>query len=166
MDNEVISSIMDITSCTPEIARQYAQLGEGDVSQAVQLFFENGGADLSTGSSAPPQPSTSVSGAHAGGSSNPINIDDDGNTPPAQPAQSGDYEDDEAMARRLQEEMYGGIGQGQEEPIRAPIARQSETLVGPGSDMMMDDYEDAMQARLQAIRNRGMSTAESGLWRD
>ena len=150
MDDATISSIIDITGTTPEIARQYAQLADGDANQAVQLFFENGGADLSTGASAPP-PTTSLSGA--GNSSNPINIDDDHDVPTgvAQPQASAGFEDDEAMARRLQEEMYGG----QEQGVRAPIARQAETLVGPDADMMMDDYEDAMQARLQAIRQRG-----------
>ena len=145
MDDEVISSVIDITGCTPEIARQYVQLGEGDVSQAVQLFFENGGADLSTGTTAPP-PAPAARPADA---SNPINISDD--DLPTGPG--ANVEDDEAMARRLQEEMYGGSGSNQEQPIRAPIARQAETLVGP--DSMMDDYvDDAMQARLQAMQRQ------------
>ena len=49
-------------------------------------------------------------------------------------------EDDEALARRLQEEDYGeyqGEGGGNalvdEEGYRAPIARRTQTLVGPGS---------------------------------
>jgi hypothetical protein len=41
-------------------------------------------------------------------------------------------EDDEAMARRLQEEMYGTAGRDSED-VRAPISRTTETLVGPGS---------------------------------
>jgi UBX domain-containing protein 7 len=151
MDDEVISNIIDITGTTPDIARQYAQLADNDVSQAIQLFFENGGADLSTGASAPPPPSRSFG---TGASSNPINIDDD--SPQPHPNASNDFEDDEAMARRLQEEMYGSRGQEQE--VRAPIARQAETLVGPGADIM-DDYEDAMQARLQAIRQRGTNSS-------
>lgn len=50
------------------------------------------------------------------------------------------FEDDEAMARRLQEEMYGGGGGGgagddvDSEGVRAPMARTTETLVGPNSD--------------------------------
>ncbi|EWC46147.1 hypothetical protein DRE_04525 [Drechslerella stenobrocha 248] len=56
------------------------------------------------------------------------------------------YEDDEAMARRLQEEMYaetggnssrwGGGGADDEfgDGIRAPMARTTETLVGPDDD--------------------------------
>lgn len=157
MDDEAISSVVDITGCTPEIARQYVQLGEGDVNQAVMLFFENGGADLSTGTTAPPAPAPRP--VVSSNPSDPINISDDDDAVTTQP-RGANVEDDEAMARRLQEEMYGGGGPAQEQEVRAPIARQSETLVGPGSDMMMDDYEDAMQARLQAIRNR--STA--GKW--
>jgi hypothetical protein len=44
-----------------------------------------------------------------------------------------DNEDDEAMARRLQEELYAGegAGLGGEEGVRAPIARTRETLIGP-----------------------------------
>jgi UBX domain-containing protein 7 len=146
MDDEVISQIVGITTATPEIARQYAQLADNDVSQAVQLYFENGGADLSTGASQPPPPPARP--ANSGNASNPISLDDDDDTAPrAQP--SGDYEDDEAMARRLQEEAYGG----QEQGVRAPIARHVETLAGPGADIM-DDYEDQMNARLQAFRRR------------
>jgi UBX domain-containing protein 7 len=146
MDDEVISQIVAITTASPEIARQYAQLADGDVSQAVQLFFENGGADLSTGATQPPLPPSRPSGA--GNSANPISIDDDDDAVPrAQP--SGDYEDDEAMARRLQEEAYGD----QDQSVRAPIARHAETLAGPGAEIM-DDYEDQMTARLQAFRRR------------
>lgn len=149
MDDEAISQIVAVTGCNPDIARQYAQLADGDPNQAVQLFFENGGADLSTGTSAPPPPPPpSFRPAAAGNSSDPINVDDD-DSAPSRPHQSSNFEDDEAMARRLQEEAYGD----QEQGVRAPIARHAETLAGPGADMM-DDFEDAMQARMQAFRQR------------
>lgn len=146
MDDELISQIIDITGTTPDIARQYAQLADGDVNQAVQLFFENGGADLSTGASAPAPPPRP---ADAGLSSNPINIDDDDDAPTRAHPSAG-FEDDEAMARRLQEEAYGD----QEQGVRAPIARHAETLAGPGADMMMDDIDDQVSARMQAFRQR------------
>lgn len=150
MDDEIISSVIDITGCTPEIARQYVQLGEGDVNQAVQLFFENGGADLSTGTSAPPPPPPS----RPADANNPINISDD--DLPAASTTGHNVEDDEAMARRLQDEMYGGQGPGEEQTVRAPIARQTQTLVGGASDMMDEEYEDAMRVRMQAMqRARG-----------
>lgn len=146
MADDVIADVVSITGCTPEIARQYVQLGEGDTSQAIQLFYENGGADLSTGSSAPPPVPTSSRPSNA---NDPITIDDDDDVPTG-----ANVEDDEAMARRLQEEMYGVQGSGQEQDVRAPIARRTETLAGPGSDMMAEEYEDAMTARLQAMHQR------------
>ena len=49
-------------------------------------------------------------------------------------------EEDEALARRLQEEDYGGLQDGggsnalrDQDGYRAPIARTTQTLVGPGS---------------------------------
>ncbi|KPI45565.1 UBX domain-containing protein 5 [Cyphellophora attinorum] len=146
MADDVIAGVVSITGCTPEIARQYVQLGEGDTSQAIQLFYENGGADLSTGSSATPPVPTASRPSNA---NNPITIDDDDDLPTG-----ANVEDDEAMARRLQEEMYGAQGSGQEQDVRAPIARRTETLAGPGSDMMAEEYEDAMTARLQAMHQR------------
>ena len=66
------------------------------------------------------------------------------------------YEDDEAMARRLQEEAYGagGGGAGMDD-IRAPMARTTETLVGPdanwggGEDDMRASIAEQMMARQQ-----------------
>ncbi|KAI9778176.1 MAG: hypothetical protein M1835_004995 [Candelina submexicana] len=46
-------------------------------------------------------------------------------------------EDDEAMARRMQEEMYAGgdmSGVLDADGVRAPMARTTETLVGPGAN--------------------------------
>lgn len=70
---------------------------------------------------------------------------------------------DEAMARRLQEEIYGGAGVSggvDAEGIRAPMGRTTETLVGPGSfdpgdpDEMRAALYHQMQARRQP-RSRG-----------
>jgi UBX domain-containing protein 7 len=162
--DEAIAQLVSITACTPEIARQYVQLADGDTNQAAQLFFENGGVDLAgTAPAAPaPLPSTSrVSGA--GNAQDPIDLGDDDNISddndpditgyrPHQHANAS-LEDDEAMARRLQEEMYGG----QEHSIRAPIARQSDTLLGPGADVGPlggSALDDAVQERIQAMQQR------------
>ena len=81
-------------------------------------------------------------------------------------------EDDEAMARRLQEEFYGagsGIGGGgrggeglDEHGYRAPIARTTETLVGPGAfdptsaeEMRAAVAEQMAHRRQQQARHRG-----------
>ena len=172
--DEAIATVVMVTGTSTELATQYVQLADGDPNQAVQLFFENGGADLTGASSQPPPPSTSHP---AGGAENPIDIDaeehiSDDNDPevtgfrkrpqnnaPSQPLAAADYEDDEAMARRLQQEMYGESGMD-EGVVRAPIARQAATLVGPGADDLPGlgvgdpDHEAAVQERMLAFQRR------------
>ncbi|KAI9792088.1 MAG: hypothetical protein M1816_003070 [Peltula sp. TS41687] len=63
------------------------------------------------------------------------------------PTRHLDTEDDEAIARRMQEELYAG--QDNSGGVRAPLARTTETLVGPGADWG-NDGEDAMAAAIQA----------------
>lgn len=153
--DEAIAQLVSITSCTPEIAAQYVQLADGDANQAVTLYFENGGADLAGNSASTSAPAASTSRTQGtGDSSNPIDLDDD------EPAVTGyqpqhassNAEGDEAMARRLQDEMYGN----QEEPVRAPIARQAETLLGPGADAPMSGsmLDEAIQERMVAMQHR------------
>lgn len=169
--DEAIATLIAVTGTTPELAAQYVQLADGDANQAVQLFFENGGVDLAgSASSRPPAAPTSLQSGHA---HDPINIDDDENItddndpeitgyrkdfdhsrPSIPAAATAHFEDDEAMARRLQQEMYteGGI----DEPLRAPIARQSETLVGAGESLPMSGsgYDAAVEARMRAFQTR------------
>ena len=78
-------------------------------------------------------------------------------------------DDDEAVARRLQEEFYGAAGRTgggvaetlDEHGYRAPIARTTETLVGQGSFDPTDDDEmraavmEQIAARRQPPRHRG-----------
>ena len=152
---EAVTQMVMITDTTTERAEQYLRVTDGDVEQAVSLFFESGGVDLGGG------PTTTSRTTGSGIAQDPITIDDEimsddieATAAPsrAKPA-AGDYEDDEAMARRLQEEMYGGTGQ---EEIRAPLARQTETLVGPGAG----DYyggtslDEAVQQRMAEIQQR------------
>ena len=72
--------------------------------------------------------------------------------------QSSLYEDDAAMAQRLQEEMYGSAGDANgEETVRAPLARQSETLVGPGADMggfSATEMPGEVERRMQEMQRR------------
>jgi len=166
--DEAIATVVTVTGSTPELAAQYVQLADGDANQAVQLYFENGGADLAAGSSTttarpPPSPSTS---RPLGNALNPIDVDADDNISdndpeitgygkvsrgqgPSRPSARTDIEDDEAMARRLQEEMYGESDLVDD--IRAPIARQSETLVGPGIGSELDV---SVHERMQAMQRR------------
>lgn len=169
--DEAIATVVTVTGSTPELAAQYVQLADGDPNQAVQLFFENGGADLAGSSSSQPQPAPTST--QTGGARNPIDVEADDNISddndpeitgfrnisqshgPSRPAATLDYEDDEAMARRLQDEMYGEGAM--DDLIRAPIARQAETLVGPGADPLPVSgpaYDAAIQARMQAFERR------------
>jgi UBX domain-containing protein 7 len=161
--DEAIATVVAVCSTTPEIAAQYAQLADGDPAQAVTLFYENGGADLAAASTPPPPAPAQPRSNH----DNPIDLDteddiqnDDGaevaGYPRSTKRTAGDFEDDEAMARRLQNEMYGEGGT--EEDIRAPIARQSEVLVGPGADMMQgmgaSAYPPSIEDRMAALARR------------
>jgi hypothetical protein len=88
-------------------------------------------------------------------------------TPPNGPSRTVD--DDEAMARRMQEEIYGAAGTSgghatkdlDEHGYRAPIGRTTETLVGPdtfdpsNADEMRAAVMQQMAARRQQPRNRG-----------
>ena len=141
---------MAVTEASPEMAQQFLDMSGGNVEAAVELWMTN------------PELRTQITGGTqtpAAGTSNrenPITIDDDevedddiqetgsrqigGGSGPS-------MEDDEAMARRLQEEMYGGAGGDagggmmDEEGVRAPMARTTETLVGPGSNWRDDEGE-------------------------
>lgn len=182
-----IAQIVTITSASPERAAQYLQLADGDPDAAVMLYFEYNGADPSGGPapySAPPPPPASSRPAAIGDEQNPIDIDDghvsDDNDPEitgfrkvdasereAQPRSRGPtFDADAEYARQLQEEMYGGAGAGPtgEEEIRAPIARQSETLLGPGADMTpLDDRDIPAHLMQQMQRIQGRRTIQ-GEW--
>ncbi|KAL9079367.1 MAG: hypothetical protein Q9157_001754 [Trypethelium eluteriae] len=142
---EAIDQFVELTAADRQKASQYLSVSDDNLEQAVQLFFETGGIDLGTQTAAAP-PSQH-------GPSNPIPVDSDsddvqmsdGPHSQAQQAPVASYEDDEAMARRLQEEAYGaGASSGgnvDEEGVRAPIGRTTETLVGGPADWRSDPDE-------------------------
>jgi hypothetical protein len=158
MDNDVVAQFTEITSSTPELAIQYLQITEFQIEQAMQLYFENGGAPLTA---EPSQPATQS--GFSGSGQEVVNIDSDSDDEttsanrahdPTMPASGGTFDDDEAMARRLQQEMYGG-GQDNEDEVRAPMARTTETLVGPGADFGSgEDMHADILSQLRA-RQRG-----------
>jgi hypothetical protein len=163
MESDLVAQFTEITGATPELATQYLQLADFDIQQSMQLFFENGGAPL-TEEPAPPPPRTR-SEDEAGVIHIDSDTDDDNQTARAQAstqaAGGSTFEDDAAMARRLQEEMYGGgagdIG-GDDEAVRAPMARTTETLVGP--DLDFGDEEDMHTNILSQLRARQRGSGE------
>ncbi|KAL8691293.1 MAG: hypothetical protein Q9218_003453 [Villophora microphyllina] len=201
MDDTSLAQFASITGTKPETARQYLGFTDGDVQQAIELFFANDGADLDipAASNAPssshpppvPDPSTrpQASHRHRQDSDGIVHVDSDSDmedvdysslsneellrmqpppgamtssrhtpsshTPPPRPIPGG-TDDDEAYARQLQQEMYGEAGMDSAigpEGVRAPIARTTETLVGPGS-FDPNDPEDMNAAVLEQIRAR------------
>ena len=199
MDDTALATFTSITGTTPDRATQYLRLTEGDLQQAIELFYANDGAELEGPNSTTPgqisqtpplPPSRTRPPGHR-----PAYEDEDGvvhidsdqdsdidveptsrhsrqtttgamrsasnmHTPSlsAQPLQqaSTDVDADEALARRLQEEFYGGGGEADgldEDGIRAPMARTTETLIGPDS-FDPNDAEDMHAAVLEQVRAR------------
>ena len=193
MDDENIAQFTSITGASTERAEQYLRLTDGNIEQAIELYFTSDGVDLEGSTSAPrtetsqappippahTRPANSRPGYFDEGGIVRIESDEDASdddtpkiigvsrrqpsanvrstssaqtpsgTPPAgRPSRAVD--DDEAMARRLQEEFYAGgeAGDfGDTGGVRAPIASTRETLVGPGSYAQDgDEDEDEMRA--------------------
>jgi len=180
--DELIAQFTAITDAPPRKAETYLKVSDGDLQQAIQLYFDTGGADMESGpstqSAPPPPPPPPVLSSRHTLDDDSIQIDDDDGmdgdddddddlreallasepTTAASGSGSGSginpaYDEDEAIARRLQEEFYGGAGgavSGGENGIRAPIARTRDTLIGG------DDYgytETTAQRRLRAGRS-------------
>lgn len=157
-------NFVSITSCDPDKAAQYLRLTDNNLEQAIQLFFDSPNLDFGPAT-------TSTAPAAASSARNPINIDSDDemsdfnpgahtDTPPVR----SNLESDEELARRLQEEDYGGGGAAArgEDEVRAPIQRTQETLVGPGSNWGPGDPDDDVDAMVQeqlARRQRGKHTS-------
>ncbi|KAI4261065.1 MAG: hypothetical protein L6R42_003730 [Xanthoria sp. 1 TBL-2021] len=195
MDDGALAQFTSITGTNPENAQRYLAFTDGDLQQAIELFFANNGADLDIPSASsppassrpppvpppairPPQeqhavqidsdsdpdyddyPTTRRPGSTA---KQPARVDrgmpsshtPSRSTPPTYNA-GGGVNDDEAFARQLQQEMYGEAGIDtavDPEGVRAPIARTTETLVGPDS-FDSNDPGDPNAAVLEQLRAR------------
>ncbi len=227
MDPNTIMQFVGITGSSDHIASQYLGFAEGNIEQAMELYFANDGADLQASSTvhhqgqAPPPvppPATRPAGHRQGYEDEDgiVNLDSDqddqdyeddddveiigqsrrqlpaaglpssvsrtpmSTTPPAGHP-GANLDDDEAMARKLQEELYGvagsgdGSGHGSSEVLdehgyRPPIGRTTETLVGPGSfdpsnaEEMRAAVMEQMMARRQPSRHRGKAVEVSLIW--
>lgn len=215
MTDEAVAQFISFTSSTTERAEQYLRLTDGDIQQAIDLFFANDGNDAygSTSASAAPAPAQSTAQSAGRGREQAatsrhrqdyededgvVHIDSDRdltdddeepqitgfNTrrvtrpgrptsdvrtpssmtpPPARPV-TNLVDEDEAMARRLQEEFYGGAGSVEDlapDGVRAPLARTTETLVGPESfdSTNRDELREAVLEQMRIrhrLQQRGM----------
>ena len=197
MEEDLEAQFTAVTAASSNVARQYLRLGGNDLEQAIQLFFANDGADLEPAGAnqAPPVPATSTRPpGHPQGytdAAGVVHLDSEGEndaehtgadevemansdrTPHHEALAAEDHpvDDDEALARRLQEEDYGSYegGAGGSVPVdehgyRAPIARTTQTLVGPDSfdpsnaEEMRAAVMEQMLARRQARAPRGTET--------
>jgi len=173
MDDESLAQFQAITGASTEKAQQYFTICEGDLERAIDLFLNTGGVDLLNETHAAPAPTHSQTRPPAGDETRPINIDSDeddvgSDAGQAEARTSGEahqagahsVEDDEALARRLQEEAYGSAGGGavnqdvDADGYRAPIARTTETLVGGPGQYDYNDAGDMQSAVLQQVRMR------------
>jgi UBX domain-containing protein 7 len=191
--DDAISTVSTITGATPQVARHFLSLTDGDAEQAIQLFYDS--PDLSSGiaqepSTAPAVQTRQPQDRHSRDPPDIVQIDSDSDedmamdtdadldknfSEPRNPnlhadpvpasANYGSYEDDEAVARRMQEELYAGgdmAGDYDTQDVRAPLGRTTETLVGPGSEWTAEDMHEAvlqqMRARQQQPRSRTFFT--------
>lgn len=178
---DALNNFVSITGTAPEVAGPYLRLVDNNLEEAVNLFFANDGVPLpqTEQQPAPSRPSQSSRTTGYEDASGVVHLDsDDDISDDNDPAMTGynpraanhnladaSVEDDAAMARRLQEEMYGGGGGGAEEDIRAPMARTTETLVGPnfGGDYEADDMHAAVLRQVQERSRARANGKESSL---
>lgn len=189
--DEDISNFVSITGASADVAGGFLQLAGGDFERAVGLYFENpdlvsgvGAGITGDQAAAGNRPSSTPQNQHSIGQqdeSGVIHISDDDDDDDVMQIEDDDdvnretdrvavaqavalaqEEEDAAMAKRLQEELYqGGQGSG-EDAVRAPIARTTETLVAPdagwgGDDEMESAFLDQLRRRRHPPRKFSLS---------
>ncbi len=180
--DESIDGFMAFTGASADVARRYLGLTDNNAEQAIQLYFDS--PDLATGLNhenepqAPPIPTSTrpevpnvgrpvpQQRAAENESDNEDDMDldhheaDEEISQAAAVGRAADYEDDEAMARRMQEELYAGgdaSGGYDADGVRAPIGRVTETLVDEGGGWAPDDMHAAVLQQMRARRGGGGS---------
>jgi hypothetical protein len=164
--DDAVETFKMVTGASDPVARRYLEMTENDAQQAIALFFDS--PDLASGMNevtSPAAPSIPVS-SRPSRVVDPNDDDDededipdfDENQHAAAVGRAADLEDDEAMARRIQQEMYAGgdaAGGFDADGVRAPIARTTETLVGgPGGPWGREDMEAAIAQQMGMRQNR------------
>ncbi|EAS28776.3 UBX domain-containing protein [Coccidioides immitis RS] len=164
MEDAALAQFTEVTGSRPETALHYLQLTDYNLQTAMQLYFENGAVDFQpepqteSAQRSPSRPRASAGYEDEHGVVH-IDSDDEGASIPvgtsnqqASTRSGPTFEDDLALARRLQEELYAG-GESTE-TVRAPISRRTETLVGPDAD-----FDDPHSGLLQEVRARQRARA-------
>lgn len=170
--NEDIESFIGITGANRTAAERMLELCGSDLAQAVQLWFADedlqrslSGAGSSTATTASTTRPSRANRSQIGrqDSEGVIHLDSDDDVPMTENeaddadevatiARQAQEEEDAAMAKRLQEELYGGGAQpGEDDAVRAPMARTTETLVAPTYGADDDDQHAAI---LEQLRRR------------
>ncbi|KAG6180854.1 hypothetical protein E4U23_007542 [Claviceps purpurea] len=181
--DEVISTFVAITGATPEVGRGFIQITNGDFERAVGLYFENPelASVVSAGVSGSASTSANPSSARARQSNSgrqdasgiihisdddddvmmhdddEIDIGDESERAAVQHAAAMAQEvEDAAMAKRLQEEIYssGSGDPADQDGVRAPIARTTETLVAPDPSWADTPDDSSEQRLLELLRSR------------
>lgn len=178
MENAVTFS--DITGASLTIAEGYLRMAEGNLEIAVQLFFENPDLQQSFGAASSNNTRTqSRPSAGREDSDGVIHLDDsdeeeedfgiddddeeDAHAEAARIAAAAQAEEDAAMAKRLQEELYAEGGNRNGDDVRAPIASRTETLVGGWNNYDQDSAEMNFMAEMDRRRRsrQGKHTSTS-----
>lgn len=99
-----------------------------------------------------------------GGGGGVMDLDDDEGV--VEVARTAQEDEDAAMAQRLQQELYQGQA-ADEEGVRAPMARTTETLVAPSGDWGMEphamgDMDAAIEEQLRRRRRAGEFPSMAG----
>lgn len=172
--DDTVDTFVAFTGASPDVARRYLGMTENNTEQAIQLFFDS--PDLATSiaqgsqAAAPPIPTSTHPQrsarlgrqdehgvVHLDSEDDDMDVDENNVQATSRAESAGgavDYEDDETIARRLQEELYTGADASgyDADGVRAPMARTTETLVGgPDGDWHPEDMNAAI---LQQMRSR------------
>lgn len=177
--SDEVENFVGITGATHNVARDFLQMSDGDLTQAVQLYFEHPEllSTIGANSSAAPSQSAappSVRRAATGSSrNNAITIDSDegdinmadsdeelnwGNDedPEVVAIRQAQEQEDARLAQQMQDEIYKQEPMD-EDGVRAPIQRITETLVAPsygGPSQLGDDDDDEYQQRFAEMERQ------------
>lgn len=96
------------------------------------------------------------------GSSYAMDIDDDDDDV-VTVARTAQEEEDAAMAQRLQQELYQGqAAAAEDDGVRAPMARTTETLVAPSGNWTIDDDMGGVRAAVEDQLRRRQQQQQPG----